>query len=146
MSTLLRLVYEYRSLLGRRDIARLALDPEEHGRLADLERRFAVAAHRRRHMRVGLAMAGAIKVGREFKEITISDLSGGGLLVTPAAALETGDVTVVKIGDPLLGREYHLPVQVAWVASGRMGLAFFGIPIELRYGGGRSGLADDAAA
>jgi hypothetical protein len=146
---LVRLVYDYRSLLGRRDLARLPLEPEEHGRLAAFEGRFAHASLRRRHERLALAGPGQIKVGREFRDVTISDISGGGLLVTPAPALQRGEISVVRIADPAIGREYHLPVQVVWTASGSTvwaGLAFFGIPIELRYGGGRAGLADDVAA
>ena len=143
---LVRLVYDYRSLFGRRDLARLPLDPEEHGRLAAFEGRFYEAAQRRRHQRLALSRPGQIKIGREFRDVTLSDISVGGLLLSPAPPLQRGEITVVKIDDPAIGREYHLPVQVVWMGAGRMGLAFFGIPIELRYGGGRSGLADDAAA
>ena len=145
MMDLVRLIYDYRSLLGRRDLARLPLDPEEHGRLAAFERRFAQPM-RRRHRRLALGRSAQIKIGREFRDVTVSDISGGGLLLTPAPALEVGEISVVKIIDAAIGREYHLPGQVVWTADTRMGLAFFGIPIELRYGGGRSGLADDAAA
>jgi hypothetical protein len=88
----------------------------------------------------------AIKVGAEFVETVLLDIGGGGLAVTPPPQLRIGDVTVLKIADPPVGREYHLPLQVAWLLGNRMGLAFFGIPIALRFGGGRSGLADDAAA
>ena len=143
---LVRLVYDYRSLLGRRDLVRVPLEPEEHGRLAAFERRFAWINRRRRSERLPLTRPGQIKVGKDFREVTVYDISGGGLLIAPAPALQRGEITVVRIADPAIGREYHLPVQVAWAVSGRMGLAFFGIPIELRYGGGRAGLADDAAA
>ena len=145
-SGLLGQLYDYRLLLGRRDIVRMALDDDERDQLANLELRFLSISLRRRHLRQPLEMPAAIKVGPEFKPTTVIDVGGGGMRAEPAPELRVGDVTVVKIADIVVGREYHLPVQVAWVAGKRMGLAFFGIPIALRYGGGRAGLADDAAA
>jgi len=159
-SGILRLVYEYRNLLGRRDIVHMPLGDEERHELAELEQRFLwtgeatnVAlpmALRRRFLRMNVRLTATMKVGREFTPVSIIDIGGGGLMVEPAPRLQVGDLTVVKVQDPTIGREYHLPAQVAWrqvrPKTSRMGLAFFGIPIELRYGGGRSGLADDAAA
>ena len=159
-SGLLGLVYDYRSLLGRRDIVRMALDDDERDQLADLEQRFLwtheitnakqpLTALRRRYLRLPLhARPAQVKIGTEFHETTIVDIGGGGLCLEhePAPALRVGEVTVVKIPDPVVGREYHLPVQMAWIVGSRVGLAFFGIPIALRFGGGKSGLADDAAA
>jgi hypothetical protein len=156
-SGLLRLLYDYRSLLGRRDIVKMTLDVEERDQLAALEQRFTwtdavsnvgqpVASPRRQYLRLTVRFPAQIKVGTVFADVTVVDLSGGGLLIEPVPVLRIGDLTVVKIVDLAVGREYHLPVEVAWIARGRMGLCFFGIPIELRYGGGRAGLADDAAA
>jgi hypothetical protein len=154
---LLGLVYDYRSLLGRRDLVRMPLDDDERDRLAELEQRFLwnrettngsqpMGALRRRYLRLGMRIPALIKVGVTFEPTTIVDIGGGGIRIEPGPALRLGDVTVVKVTDAAGGREYHLPVQVVWIAGRRAGLAFFGIPIALRFGGGRTGRADDAAA
>ena len=143
MNTLLRDVYEYRNLLGRREIVAVPLEDAELNRLAELDRNLAwqpgTSGRRRRYQRVNVVMGGQIKVGRQHAAVDIANLGGGGLVVAPAPPLGRGELTVVRIVDAMASREYHFPAQVAWRNADAVGLAFFGIPIELRYNPGHAG-------
>jgi hypothetical protein len=162
MSELIKCVYDYRNLLGRRDLLRMHLDAEEKHRLESLDQllewrpeeggpsTFPLAL-RRKFSRFDMRIPATVRVGRgdSAAPIVIVNMGGGGVVVEPAPSLRRGELTVVKIKCSALGREFHFPAQAKWLSESlnrsSMGLAFVGIPIELRYGVGRSASIADAA-
>lgn len=160
MSEMIKCVYDYRNLLGRRDLMRMRLDAEDLHRLESLERllewrpedggpsSFPISL-RRKFARFDLRVPATVKVGVLPAPIVIVSLGAGGVVVEPAPSLRRGELTVLKVKCSSLSREFHFPAQAKWLSESlnrsSMGLAFVGIPIELRYGVGRSAPLADAA-
>lgn len=153
MSDLLKAVYDYRNLLSRRDLLRMRLSAEEVARLDALEKLFEwrpeeggptslPLALRRRFARCDVRVPASVKAGSTVQPVVVVNLGGGGVVVEPAPSLKRGELTVLKIRVTSIGREFQFPCQAKWLAGGlnqsAMGLQFIGVPIELRYGVGRS--------
>lgn len=165
MSDLIKCVYDYRNLLGRKELLRMRLDAAELHRLAGIERLLEwrpdecgglanmPLALRRRFSRFDMRVPATVKVGELSQPIVLVNLGAGGAVVEPAPSLRRGELSVLKVRCTSLGREFHFPVQAKWLSEssilpGRrstMGLAFVGVPIELRFGTGRSAVLADAA-
>lgn len=160
MRELVGIIYEYRNLLGRRDLLGLPQSTTERHRLEALERHFETtlaaagtpivpASLRRRFARFSVRIPAQVKVGSHFQPTEIVNLGAGGLVVKPAPTLRRGSLTVLRIKLAALGREYQFPCQARWLSEslGRsaLGLSFAGLPIELRFGVGCSENFADAA-
>jgi hypothetical protein len=147
MSDLVRKVYEYRDLLGRRDLLRMPLDDHEADRLETLTRLFEWRPEdlssallpksvRRRFARLDVRIPATVKIGDDVWLVRIVNLGAGGAVVEDAPPLRRGDLAVLRVPMRKSGREYHFSSQVVWHAEppGRSltGLTFVGVPIEAR--------------
>jgi hypothetical protein len=143
MPNLLKLVYEYRRLVARRDLMQGDLSIASSERLVGLERLFGrdpdddsgATAHRRRFARCELQMPATVRVGRRVQAVNVVNLGGGGLCVSPAPPLKPGERAVIRIVSPENDSIYHYPVQASWVqrstANSAMGMPFVGAPRQL---------------
>ncbi len=140
MPDLLHLVYEYRRLLARRDLATMDLSEAGAMRLDALAKLFGTEPgdesyeRRRRYARVDVALAATIAVGRQVHEVSIVNLGGGGVRVEPAPPLQPGERTVIRIVASDVGSVYHYPVEASWRAGGgrsAMGMPFVGTPRQV---------------
>jgi hypothetical protein len=158
----LRCLFEYRVLLGRREILRLALGDTDAARLDQLGRlwqwrpedRGGTAVpppQSRRFARCDVHMGAELRVRGVEEPVTIVNLGGGGVVVTGMPPLRPGELVLLKVRLPALGREYQFPAQARWRSEGfgaqaaRVALAFVATPLELRFGPGRSALTSEAA-
>jgi hypothetical protein len=154
---LLSLVYQYRYLLGRRDLLRQPLGGERSARLEALEDLFAWRPNpglvlaggieRRKMTRCEVAIDATLEAhGGLAVKTTIVDLGGAGLSLESPAAVALGEHVTVKVQEPRSGREYRFPAEVRWCRAGELstlGVKFDGLPVELCHR--RSALAMDAA-
>ena len=142
---MLHMICEYRRLKLRRDLGE-SLDRVELSRLSvneralghrDLEAIGGVSSargrERRSFARNDVAIPAVLEVGGSEQPVTITNLSGGGLVVTPAPALERGELVVVRVsGDAAAGDEIRLTSQAVWrsgtAAGSALGMAFVGMP------------------
>ena len=147
MGELLQQIYDYRRIISSTPTTS-TLRAVERDRLRTLERALGWntdaseigIALRRRHARREMGSPAGLKVGDAFEPVTILNLSGGGLVVSPAPRFTPGDRTVVRVVAFDQRREYRYPAIAMWRATSRagarLGLMFDGPPIELRLGGG----------
>jgi hypothetical protein len=163
MDELVRCAYEYRYLRGRRELMRHELSVEDAGRLQELSLLWESApdrgpeglppALRRRFARCDVRVPAILKIGERERPVLVVNVGGGGAVVEPAAALALrwGELVVLRVRLPSLGREYQFHAQARWSQdpssgrTGRLALAFVGMPLELRFGPGRSALSAEAA-
>ena len=110
------------------------MTPEMSERLERLDALFKVNTtngQTRKQARYEVRLPAALRVrGREL-EVTVTDLGGGGLRVTPAPTLPVGKKTTIFIAADS-GAEYAYEVAAGWVQrsgdGGSMGMPFVGIP------------------
>jgi hypothetical protein len=154
---LLSLVYQYRYLLGRRDLLRQPLGPEPAARLEALADLFAwrpqtggahaPGADRRRMTRCEVTIGAIIEAhGGLAVPSTIVDLGGAGMSLESPAAIRPGEHVTIKVQEQRSGREYRFPAEVRWCREGErstLGVRFDGLPVELCHR--RSAMAVDAA-
>jgi len=133
MRDLLNLVFEYRSLLARRDM--FANNAES--RLDALARLFGPndSSTRRRHARCDVRVPASVRVRGRTQPVNVVNLGGGGLCVEPAPQVKPGDKAVIRIVSPDQSRIYQFQVQTSWVKrSGSRtaaGMPFIGVPRAL---------------
>jgi hypothetical protein len=144
MSTdLLSLVYQYRTLLGRRQVLRQSLSDDQEGRLQALELLFGwssgapsrggVGRERRRMSRCPVAIAALVEFGGQLAPCTIVDLSGEGLSLERAPLTLPGESITVLVQDLHTGLEYRLPAEVCWRKHATLGARFDGLPLLIRH-------------
>ena len=158
----LRSLFEYRFLLGRREILRHGLGDAEKVRLDQLGRLWQwrpedpsgsslPPPQSRRFARCDVSVVAALRTRGQDADVRIVNLGGGGVVVTGMPPLRPGELVLLKVRLPMLGREYQFPAQARWRSEGfgptaaRVALAFVGMPLELRFGPGRSALTSEAA-
>jgi hypothetical protein len=158
----LRSLFEYRFLLGRREMLRNGLGAPDRLRLEELGRLWqwrpedaggssVPPPQSRRFARCDVNMPGLLRARGDEAEVRIVNLGGGGAVVSGMPPLRPGELVLLKVRLPSLGREYQFPAQARWrqegfgAASARVALAFVGLPLELRFGPGRSALTSEAA-
>lgn len=136
MTDILTFVADYRTLLGK-SVLGMRVSDRDLQRLGALEHLLSEPASlpssRRRTCRAGVYFPGALKIGGHTLRVTVTDLSAGGAGVIAPGRLRVGELAVVEVKDEVTGCEYRMPVRVAWTtSSGHAGLAFLGVPLELR--------------
>ncbi len=158
----LRSLFEYRLLLGRREVLRHALGESETGRLEQLGRlwqwrpedRGGAAVpppQSRRFARCDVHVDALLRARGIDNHVTIINLGGGGAVVIGMPPLRPGELVLLKVRLPAIGREYQFPAQARWRSEGfgptaaRVALSFVAMPLELRFGPGRSALTSEAA-
>jgi hypothetical protein len=158
----LRSLHEYRLLLGRREVLRQALGPDELTRLDQLGRLWqwrpedhggaaVPPPQSRRFARCDVRVDALLRVRGADASVTIINLGGGGAVVVGMPPLRPGELVLLKVRLAAIGREYQFPAQARWRSEGfgpnaaRVALAFVGIPLELRFGPGNSALRSEAA-
>ena len=154
---LLSLVYQYRYLLGRRDLLRQPLGAEREARLEALADLFAwrpqtgatqpARLERRRLTRCEVSIDAVVEAhGGLAVRSTIVDLGGAGMALESPAAMVPGEHVTIKVQEPRSGREYRFPAEVRWCRAGErsaLGVRLDGLPVELCHR--RSAMAVDAA-
>jgi hypothetical protein len=140
MSTdVLSLVYQYRSLLGRREVLRQSLSDEQSGRLQALEMLFgwadagAPGRERRRMARCPVAIPALVEFGGHMGACTIIDISGNGLALDRAPTTLPGETITVLVQHLHTGLEYRLPAEVCWRKHEALGARFEGLPLLIRH-------------
>jgi len=144
MSTdLLSLVYQYRTLLGRREVLQQCLSDEQEGRLQALEMLFGwsggtggpagVGRERRRMSRCPVAIAALVEFAGQLGACTIVDLSGEGLSLDRAPLTLPGETITVVVQHLHTGLEYRLPAEVCWRKHAVLGARFDGLPLLIRH-------------
>jgi hypothetical protein len=158
----LRALYDYRLLLGRREVLGQALGGADGARLEQLARLWqwrpedrggsaVPPPQSRRFARCDVNVGATLRVRGVDRPVTIVNLGGGGAVVTGMPPLRPGELVLLKVRLPEVGREYQFPAQARWRSDGfgknaaRVALAFVGMPLELRFGSGRSALTSEAA-
>jgi len=128
----LQFVYEYRKLLARKGMLNQRLDGASAERLTALEKLFAPGPddgpHHRRYARCPVSLRATVKAGGRVQPVLIVNVGGGGLCVSPAPSLRSGERAVVRVFDPTSRSTYHYPVHASWVRSGAQGPSFMGMP------------------
>ncbi len=147
---LLSLVYQYRSLLGRRDVLGQRLSEEHERRLQALEMLFGWSSgerrdERRRMARCPVAIPALVEASGKMGVTTIVDISGEGLSLDRAPAAQPGDHIVVLVQDLHAGLEYRMPADVCWRRDevSALGARFVDLPVLIRHR--RWALADGAS-
>ncbi len=153
--TLIQLCVDYRTLLGKRDDLGMALATSDGARLVELEsffvrnarERAAPSISRRDQQRRPLKLAAQVRASDgDFYDALLADISGTGAFIETPTPLPTGARTVLRVIEPLSGREWRIAAEVAWAQPDKgMGLRFVGIPLVLRVGLHRSRPALSAA-
>ena len=137
----LQFVYEYRKLLARRGMLKQQLEPASAERLAALEKLFAPGTdrgpHKRHYARCPVRLRATVKAGGRVQPVVIVNVGGGGLCVSPAPSLHSGERAVVRVFDPRSRSTYHYPVHASWVRDAAddgdslMGMPFVGAPLHV---------------
>ena len=158
----LRCLFEYRLLLGRRELLRHGLGEVEAARLEQLGRLWqwrpedhgnagVPPPQSRRFARCDVTVPAVLRARGSDGAVTILNLGGGGAVVTGMPPLRPGELVLLKVHLLALGREYQFPAQARWRQEGfgptaaRVALAIVAMPLELRFGPGRSALSSEAA-
>jgi hypothetical protein len=134
MEALIARIYEYRRLLGRRALVGGSLSAESQNRLAALESELKGDAgpSNRTFTRTQVEISATLIQGRRSSPVSVVDISGGGIRITPAPTLRPGDKATVRIASSEAGQIYHYPVEVRWcfrdAEGSAMGLPFTGTP------------------
>lgn len=132
---LLDLVFRYRMLLGKCDLA-IGLSFDEIDEMCDLEAEFAAeernpAAHRRRFRRSPVAMSALIRGEKYNDHVKVTQLGAGGLECRGAPFLEEGERVEIVID--VEDHSYRFRARAVWVredsADCRVAFAFEGIPV-----------------
>ena len=146
MGELFELVFEYRSLLARREASEHALNLPERRRLEALGRLlgcepkdvFVVddadgAPGGRSHARCDVRLGATLRTGATLVRVEVLNLGAGGVCVTSDEQLSPGGRGALRIRTP--HRAYECLARVAWVSSDGLtaGLRFVGAPIAFRY-------------
>ncbi len=137
MRDLLELVFEYRRLLARSEAMAGSLKPRSSERLAALEKLFGQepnsnAVHPRRHARCDIRRPATLRVGDRVQAVSLVNLGGGGVCITPAPNVRTGDTALLRIVADDQSTIYQYQVRANWSTQGDedscMGMPFVGIP------------------
>lgn len=132
---LLDLVFRYRTLLGKCDLA-IGLSFEEIDEMCDLEAELAVeersqAAHRRRYRRSLVAMSALVRGEKYNDHVKVTQLSAGGLECRGAPYIEEGEHVEIVID--VEDHSYRFSARAVWLrddgADYRIAFAFEGIPV-----------------
>jgi hypothetical protein len=142
-----RSLYEYRELIGQRDLSRKPLSAADEVRLALLERVWQwrpidpttlAPLNSRRFARCDVTVRATLRAGGQEHEVTVTHLGGGGIIVTGAPPLRRGEPVVVTVRVPEHGRDYQFPAQMCWKEERRgpvvhVALALNGLPFGRRH-------------
>lgn len=132
---LLDLVFRYRTLLGKCELA-VGLSLEEIDEMCTLETVFASeerpnAQHRRRFRRSPVAITGLLRGAKYNDHVKITQLSAGGFECRGAPYVEEG--TQVEIVVDVEECSYRFSARAIWLrddgADYRIAFAFEGIPV-----------------
>jgi PilZ domain len=132
---LLGLVFRYRTLLGKCELA-VGLSLEEIDEMCNLEAIFASqerqdALHRRRFRRSPVAMAALLRGARYNDHVKITQLSAGGFECRGAPYVEEGSQLEVVVD--VEEHSYRFSARAVWLrddgADYRIAFAFEGIPV-----------------
>jgi len=137
MRDLLELVFEYRRLLARSEAIAGSLKPHNSKRLAALEKLFGQepnvrGEHPRRHARCDVRRPATLRVGDRVQSVSLVNLGGGGVCITPAPNVQTGETALLRIVADDQSTVYQYQVRANWSTGGEqdscMGMPFVGIP------------------
>lgn len=136
MTDLLSFVADYRTLLGKTALG-IRISDRELRRLGALAHLLSEPSNlpesRRRTSRAAVQFRGLIRIGSASQWVDVLDVSAGGIGVAAGAPLPHDQLGVVEVTDRDTGHDYRMPARVTWASlDGRAGLAFLGIPVELR--------------
>ncbi len=133
---LLDLVFRYRTLLGKCDLA-IGLSFDEIDEMCGLEAMFAASEsclelhHRRRYQRVPVAMAALLRGARYNDHVKITQLGAGGFECRVAPFVEEG--TLLEVVIDVEEQSFRFSARAVWVredgADYRVAFAFEGIPV-----------------
>lgn len=132
---LLDLVFRYRTLLGKCELA-VGLSLEEIDEMCTLETVFASeerpdAQHRRRFRRSPVAITGLLRGAKYNDHVKITQLSAGGFECRGAPYVEEG--TQIEIVVDVEDHSYRFSARAIWLrddgADYRIAFAFEGIPV-----------------
>lgn len=145
MGELFEHVFEYRSLLARREASRHALSLPELRRLDALARLLGCepkdvwviddadgAPGRRSHARCDIRLDATLRSGPDLHRVEVTNMGAGGVRVTSADPLTPGARGALRVRTA--NRAHECMARVAWVSrDGRTaGLRFVGAPIAFR--------------
>lgn len=147
MGDKLERIYEYRVLRGKRDSLGLQLSSAEQARLMRLENSLPTgiptADDRNPYTLLTTPLPARLTVGGQLVQGVLRNVSADGLAIVldpPPPLNQTG---LVHVSESLHGIEYHFPGRiVARVVKGltSVGIAFEGVPSQMRLGSRRSGV------
>lgn len=142
MSNLLQLVFEYRRLLAKSDAIAGSLRPPASRRLKALEKLFgkepaqAGSDRARRFARCELRLPATVRVNDRVQPVSLVNLGGGGVCVSPAPNLQAGEIALLRIVAEDQSKVYQYQVRQCWAShtgtASQMGMPFVGIPRTLR--------------
>ncbi len=140
MRDLLEMVFEYRRLLARAEATNGNLSPQTQDRLRALENLFGQepaesGARPRRHARCDVRRPATLKVGDRVQPVSVVNLGGGGVCVSPAPNLGAGETAVLRVVGEDQRTVYHYPLRANWASrdeqTSQMGMPFVGRPRAL---------------
>lgn len=149
MGELFELVFEYRSLLARREVSEHALNLPERRRLDALARLLGCEPKdvfviddadggpgRRSHARCEVTLHATLRSGGVLVRVEVTNMGAGGVCVTSSEPLDVGARGALRIRTA--NRAHECLSRVAWVGrDGRTaGLRFVGAPIAFRMAAG----------
>lgn len=155
MADKLERLYEYRTLVAKREQLRLPLSPDETARAERLSGRVRQGVPQvdeaDPYTLVPQPWQVHVAHGGQSVEGTVPNASGDGMAIQTSNPPPLGSEVVLTVRHPRHGIEYAFPGRVVWrVVQGgpAFGVAFAGAPTESSLGGRRSGVyrADDTPA
>lgn len=130
---LLDLVFRYRTLLGKCDLA-IGLSFDEIDEMCDLEAEFAAEErnqHKRRFRRSPVAMSALVRGEKYNDHVKITQLGAGGFECRGAPYIEEGEHVEIVID--VEDHSYRFSARAVWMrddgADYRVAFAFEGIPV-----------------
>ncbi len=137
MRDLLEMVFEYRRLLARSEATDGNMTQQTEARLRALENLFGrepsvQGAAPRRHARCDVKRTATLRVGDRVQAVSVVNLGGGGVCVSPAPNLAEGQRAVLRVVGDDQQTVYQYPVRAHWTRRGedssQMGMPFVGRP------------------
>lgn len=154
MSTALELVYQYRHLLGKRELG-AGLSIDEIDALYTIEALF-VGDHggldvwrcTRQHAREKVDIHARLRIGDCDDPVRIVDIAPGGMVCRSTPFVDDGATVELVVDDDDLGLSYRFKAIVVWLSDDvnddfMLGLELTGTPLLLRRG--RASYADEAS-
>jgi hypothetical protein len=137
MRDLLQLLFEYRRLSAKAEAFAGSLRPGGSKRLAALEKLFGKepdgeSKTGRRHARCSVSVPATVKIDGHVQPVKLVNIGGGGVCVSPAPNLKSGDTALLRIVGEDETEVFQYQVRAGWSwrsnTESQMGMPFVGPP------------------